>query len=97
MVLGAHRHGRDPDGDGAHCLASCQDAGLHLSGHPAPSLDHLPDGCLACQFRAEHQARLADDRPHSRGPADRTAGALPRPLTRFGSIRRLSCRAPPLA
>ena len=97
LAHGAHHHHRDAEEAAALCLASCQDARLHLSGHPAPRLNQHLDDCLACQLRADHQAWLGDDRPLFQRPGARGDNDRHPPRTRPESTLRLSCRAPPRA
>jgi hypothetical protein len=95
LVPSAHRHGEEADDAPTRCLASCQDARVHLSGHRAPDLDHLRLDCPACQFRASHQAMAILDPAPFRLTVVAAAPDLPPPHPRRTAALRPSCRAPP--
>ncbi|WP_406696804.1 hypothetical protein V5E97_38030 [Singulisphaera sp. Ch08] len=94
LVQSSHDHGRADGVESSQHEAGCADPRPHIAGHWSPDLSHDHDECLACQYRADHQAWILT--PFC---LDRPIGLLLKastgPSTSITSVRWNTCRAPP--
>lgn len=98
LVQGMHHH--DHGWSDISAVAwydpGCANLCPQMAGHPSPNLGHAPSHCLACQYRAEpHSCALAP--PSLEGPSVSVAAVSCLVLAPSRTLRRISCRSPPLA
>jgi hypothetical protein len=96
VAQGLHDHGPRTEGSAAVGLPSCNDPHPHFAGHGAPEVLRGDLDCLACQFRAEHQAD-ATTSVALPIPARRLATVFAAPRVQEAASSRPICRGPPLA
>jgi hypothetical protein len=89
-------HHHDGGAHDAHLVVGCDDPRAGMAGHETPDPIRLANDCVACQFRADHQAWLALDFHTSDEGVGLPAGP-PVVSTRLDSLLRPSSRAPPRA
>lgn len=89
----AHDHGHPNAAPKA--LEACDAPGAHWGAHTdTPELDHAPDDCTACLFRAQHVVAPITASLHSQAATTHRI-ELPAPLVRRLTPRAISSRGPP--
>jgi len=94
LAQASHNHGPTDGGRHAEHEAGCADPRPHIAGHWSPDLSGDHDDCVACQFRANHQASLLSPFGFERLISSASTD-VPVLLVPCHSVHGNSCRAPP--